>query len=74
MSSTLTASLQITVNGAPHALAAPARVSDLVADLRLDPKAVAIERNRAIVPRSTYADTPIMDGDAIEIVGFIGGG
>jgi thiamine biosynthesis protein ThiS len=26
------------------------------------------------VPRTAYATTPIMDGDRIEIVGFIGGG
>jgi sulfur carrier protein len=49
-------------------------VSDLIAELALDPRMVAIERNMAIVPRSAYASTPIMDGDAIEIVSFIGGG
>jgi thiamine biosynthesis protein ThiS len=49
-------------------------LSDLIAELALDPRAVAIERNREIVPRSAYATTPIMDGDAIEVVGFIGGG
>lgn len=49
-------------------------VQDLIAELNLDPRKVAIERNLAIVPRSEYATTPILDGDAIEIVGFIGGG
>jgi len=42
-------------------------------ELNLDPRKVAIERNREIVPRSAYTTTPIMDGDAIEVVGFIGG-
>lgn len=74
MSSTSTASSQITVNGAPRARANLQLVSDLIAELNLDAKKVAIERNLAIVPRSAYASTPIMDGDAIEIVGFIGGG
>ena len=49
-------------------------VHDLVALHRLDPRQVAVERNRAIVPRSAYAATALMDGDRIEIVGFIGGG
>ena len=45
-----------------------------MAELQLDPRSVAIERNQVIVPRSAYSATPIMVGDRIEIVGFIGGG
>jgi thiamine biosynthesis protein ThiS len=74
MSSTSTVPSQITVNGAARPRANLQLVSDLIAELNLDAKKVAIERNLAIVPRSAYASTPIMDGDAIEIVGFIGGG
>ena len=74
MSSTSTATSQITVNGQARPAANLVLVSDLIAELKLDAKKVAIERNLAIVPRSAYASTPIMDGDAIEIVGFIGGG
>lgn len=74
MSNTATASAQITVNGAARPRANLVLVSDLIAELNLDPRKVAIERNLAIVPRSAYATTPILDGDAIEIVGFIGGG
>ena len=73
MTSTSSAPLQITVNGAAHPLRA-AFVSDLVAELLLDPRAVAIEQNRVIVPRSQYAVTRVNAGDAIEIVRFIGGG
>ena len=74
MSSTSTALSQITVNGAARPRAHLKLVSDLIAELNLDAKKVAIEKNLAIVPRSAYATTQIMDGDAIEIVGFIGGG
>lgn len=74
MTSTPNASLQITLNGAPRALANRTTVSDLITELNLDPKRVAIERNLAIVPRSAYATTAITPGDAIEVVGFIGGG
>ena len=65
---------QITVNGQARPAANLYVVSDLITELALDPRKVAIERNMAIVPRSAYATTPIMSGDAIEIVGFIGGG
>jgi thiamine biosynthesis protein ThiS len=73
MSSTATPVLQITLNGAPTQVGA-CTVAALVSDLKLDTKRVAVERNLAIVPRSHYADTPILNGDRIEIVGFIGGG
>ena len=74
MLNTSTISAQITVNGQARPAAHLRVVSDLIAELALDPRKIAIERNLDIVPRSAYATTPIMDGDAIEIVGFIGGG
>ena len=49
-------------------------VADLVAALGLDVKKVAVERNREIVPRSTLSDVALAEGDALEIVHFVGGG
>ncbi|WP_168453194.1 sulfur carrier protein ThiS [Sphingopyxis microcysteis] len=49
-------------------------VADLVASLGLDVKKVAVERNREIVPRSTLGEVALADGDALEIVHFVGGG
>ena len=49
-------------------------IADLVASLGLDAKKVAVERNREIVPRSTLADVALCEGDALEIVHFVGGG
>jgi len=66
--------ISITLNGEPRRIASPAMVADLVAELGLDPKDVAVERNLEIVPKSTYAQEPLADGDAIEIVHFVGGG
>ena len=51
-----------------------ADVAGLVAELGLDARKVAVERNLEIVPRSTYSATALADGDRIEIVTFIGGG
>ncbi len=49
-------------------------LADLVASLGLDVKKVAVERNRAIVPRSTLGAVALADGDTVEIVHFVGGG
>jgi thiamine biosynthesis protein ThiS len=74
MPSTAASITQITLNGQARPAADLKFISNLVAELALDPRKVAVERNLAIVPRSAYGSTPIMDGDTIEIVGFIGGG
>lgn len=65
--------LNITVNGESKRIA-PGTVLDLLHALELDPKRVAVERNRVIAPRSAHADTPLAEGDQIEIVHFVGGG
>lgn len=66
--------LQLVVNGKPQAAPAGATVLDLLALLGLRAEHVAVERNRAIVPRRTFADAALADGDRIEIVTFVGGG
>jgi len=63
----------ITLNGAPHRSAA-ATIAELVRELELTPEKVAVERNGAIVPRSTLAEAPLAEGDTLEIVHFVGGG
>jgi sulfur carrier protein len=69
----LPTTIRVTVNGAPRAVRA-SNVSELLAELGLDTRKVAVERNLEIVPRSTYAATGLAEGDQLEIVHFIGGG
>ncbi len=66
--------MHITVNGNAQELAAGATLETLLQQLELSNTKVALEHNRVIVPRGQYAQTEIADGDAIEIVEFIGGG
>ena len=66
--------MNLTVNGEHRSFGALASLSDLVAELGLDARKVAVERNLEIVPRSAYGETVLADGDRIEIVHFIGGG
>ncbi len=66
--------LRVTVNGQDVAVPAGATVAALIAQLGLDTRKVAVERNLEIVPRSTYAQVRLTAADRIEIVHFIGGG
>ncbi len=65
--------IAITLNGETRQVAA-ATVADLLREIGLDTRKVAVERNEEIVPRSRYAEQPLVPGDAVEIVHFIGGG
>ena len=66
--------IALVVNGEPRTVPAPATLLDLLAHLGLDPRSVVVERNREIVRRARLGETPIADGDAIELVHFVGGG
>jgi thiazole synthase len=69
----MAAALTLTVNGETRRTEA-ATIAALVRELELKPEKVAVERNGAIVPRSTLAEAPLADGDVLEIVHFVGGG
>jgi len=66
--------LSITVNGAPRTVPGPISLAGLLEHLGLDPRTVVVERNRAIVRRPSLAETPVAEGDVIELVHFVGGG
>ena len=64
----------IHVNGAARALGQGESVADLVRELALEGKRIAVEVNGAIVPRSRHDQTRLRAGDRVEIVGAVGGG
>jgi thiazole synthase len=66
--------ISITLNGDPRRVATGSSIADLLNALDLPADKVAVERNLAIVPRSTFADVALAEGDALEIVHFVGGG
>jgi len=66
--------ISIRVNGQERRVSTGVSVADLARELGLEPAKVAVERNLEIVPRSTLADVAVEEGDAFEIVTFVGGG
>jgi thiazole synthase len=67
-------SLGIRVNGEQRRVPGGISIAAMLAELGLDPQRVAVERNLEIVPRSTLGEVRVEDGDAYEIVHFVGGG
>jgi thiazole synthase len=66
--------ISVTVNGDPRRVRAGATIAGMLRELDIDPARVAVERNLAIVPKSTLDDVQVEDGDRFEIVHFVGGG
>ena len=66
--------IEVCLNGKPHRIPINCSVSTLVSSLPMEPTAVAVERNRIIVPRSLHEETILEPGDQIEIVTIVGGG
>jgi len=66
--------IQLTVNGETRRFDDAPDVARLLGQLELAGKKVAVEMNGEIVPRSQYAQTPLAEGDTLEIVVAVGGG
>ncbi len=66
--------MNLTINGENRALSATETLSALVEQLGMKSDRVAVELNREIVPRERWAQTPVKEGDRLEIVHFVGGG
>jgi len=70
----MSAPIRITLNGAQRELPAPLTFTQLLDELELAGRRLAVERNGAIVPRSAFEDLRLADGDRIEVVIAVGGG
>ena len=67
-------SVAIHVNGDLRHVTVGLTLAKMLHELGLDPRKVAVERNLEIVPRGTFGEVLVQDGDRLEIVHFVGGG
>ena len=66
--------MKIKLNGEEKDIADGVSVAGLLEQLQIRPARVVVERNRDIVSREAYGATMLVEGDALEIVHFVGGG
>ena len=66
--------MRLSVNGKDSEAPDGVTVLELLHQLGLHPRRVAVERNKRIVRRMNFGDTSLASGDAIEIVTLVGGG
>lgn len=66
--------LTLTVNGELHQFPGPLTVADLLRRLGKEPRWLAVEVNRTVVPRARQAEYALQPDDRVEITTFVGGG
>lgn len=66
--------MKLTLNGEIHTLPDDLTITGLIAHLGLPNKKIAVERNLEVVPKSTFGEVKLAEGDKLEIIHFIGGG
>jgi sulfur carrier protein len=70
----MSAPIRIVLNGAPREFPAPLTFGQLLDELALGGRRLAVERNGEIVPRSRFGEARLADGDRVEVVVAVGGG
>ncbi len=66
--------MKLQINGEFRDFTSPLSLACLVDQLGMKQDRVAVELNRSIVAREQWAETPLGEGDRLEIVQFVGGG
>jgi thiamine biosynthesis protein ThiS len=66
--------MDVVINGERRQITPGVTLLQLLKELELDPRAVVVEHNRKIVRRAGLGEVRVSDGDAIELVHFVGGG
>ncbi len=68
--------MKLHINGEERSFDSPPAftLAALVEILGMKADRVAVELNRDIVPRDRWSETPLNEGDRLEVVHFVGGG
>jgi sulfur carrier protein len=67
-------SIQVQVNGKEREVQSGLSVHELVESFDLNPLLIVVELNRKILSRDEFKDIQVSEGDAVELVHFVGGG
>jgi thiamine biosynthesis protein ThiS len=66
--------ISLTLNGKPRSLPGETPLLDLLTELGVDRRLIAVAHNGEVLPRDTYEGVVLRDGDSVEVVRMVGGG
>ncbi len=64
----------VKINGEAREVDESVTLTELLATLAINPKGIAVELNREVIPKSLHPKTTIKENDQIEIIRMTGGG
>ena len=66
--------MTLLVNGQPRVVPPRTTIGQLLQELGLPSRGIAVEVNQQIVPQKRHAEHELAEGDRLEIVSLVGGG
>ena len=66
--------MKILVNGNPREVSAGTTIAQLLSELEIPARGVAVEVNLELVPRARHAEHKLQEADELEVVTLVGGG
>ena len=66
--------MDIIFNGTAREIQDDICIQELLDQMQLDCMQVVVEHNKNIIPRQRLAETPLNNGDTLEVIHFVGGG
>ena len=66
--------MKVILNGEKNDIKENLTVRGLLAELKIESQRVAVEVNMKIIKKADYDGHVLNEGDAIEVVSFVGGG
>jgi thiamine biosynthesis protein ThiS len=66
--------MDIIFNGKAREIQDGICIQELLDQMQLDCMQVVVEHNKNIIPRQRLAETPLISGDTLEVIHFVGGG
>ncbi len=72
--SNLATEITIQINGEPTSCSPQTKLPNLLEQLGLNPRLIAVEYNGEILHRQYWSETLLQEGDRLEIVTIVGGG
>jgi thiamine biosynthesis protein ThiS len=66
--------ITLKLNGKPRSLPGETPLLDLLAELGVDRRMIAVALNGDVIPRDAYDGIVLRDGDSVEVVRMVGGG
>lgn len=66
--------MKVIINGKDIELETSSTVAQMLTEREVSGTMFVVEKNREIVQKENYVQTPVAENDVFEIVGFFGGG